>query len=77
MSPVPYGIENSSPTVESKHRNEPRPLGWRVPGLMKTLVRSIEGISTWQYFVNNDDMPGTTEHPTNAVMPAASASEDS
>jgi predicted ATP-grasp superfamily ATP-dependent carboligase len=44
---------------------------------MKTLVRSIEGISTWQYFVNNDDMPGTTEHPTNAVMPAASASEDS
>jgi hypothetical protein len=43
---------------------------------MKILVRSIEGTSSWQYFVNNEDIPGTTEHPTNAVMPASSIAED-
>jgi hypothetical protein len=39
---------------------------------MKILVRSIEEISFCPYLVNNEDIPGTTEHPTNAGIPAAS-----
>jgi hypothetical protein len=39
---------------------------------MKILVDSIDGISAWQYLVSREDIPGTTEHPTNAVMPASS-----
>jgi hypothetical protein len=43
---------------------------------MNILVRSIAGTSAWQYRVNKEDIPGTTEHPTNAAIPASSTSED-
>jgi hypothetical protein len=43
---------------------------------MKILVCSIAGISSLQYCVSSEDIPGTTEQPMKAGIPARSICDD-